>query len=442
MKYNLLGVVIVLLLVMSCTDDEKLYQVGEDFIETETRLFVTDTSTLKTATIIADSLITSDSGRILLGGLRDDTFGNLTAQSYLKYMTSTFDLDDDAVYDSIALVLHYDRYYHGDTTRMQTYNIYEITEDFEPNDEEDIEYFYNTSSLSFSNESLGEISFTPYPNKKDSIIIPLNDTFGQRLFDLINDDDINSINDLERNFKGITITANPNNNTVLGFSYSNTVGYSDSSIRLYYTIKDEDEIDNDYMVEFSLMGTNSMFNNIVSDKSSTLINSLIESEDILSSSFTNNKLYLQSGTGISMRVEMPNLKTFNSLENDGTSLNAELKIFPDNSSYTNIDLIDSLAVYIIDKKNRQISSLQSYTEDQVYAKLNTVDDEFDNEIYYSVDVGYFVEEMMNSAYTLDYALRIEFPDNTNSINQLLIHDENSPEDNDKRMKLEITYLTY
>lgn len=442
MKYNLLGVIVVLLIIFACSDDEKLYQVGNEFIETNSRIFVSDTSTLKTATIIADSVVTSDSGRILIGSLQDDDFGNLKAQSFLKYTSSIFSLDKDAQYDSIALVLHYDRYYYGDTTLTQTYNVFEITEDFEPNDEDDVDYFYNTSTLSFSNNSIGKISFIPYPNKKDSINIPLNNEFGLKLFNIINNDDVTSVNDFERYFKGLTVASNPDNNTVLGFNYNSTDNLKSSSIRLYYTIKDEDEIDNDYILEFNLSGNNTMFNNITSNKSNTLINSLEDSEDKLSSLDTENNLYLQSGTGISMRVEMPNLKTYNALENYGTSLNAQLKIYPNKSSYETNDLAESLAVYIIDNKNRYLDYLQSYTEDRVYAKLNTVNDEFDNEIYYSIDLTYFVDEILHADYTLDYALRIEFPDNSNSINNLLIHDENSPLDKDKKMKLEITYLTY
>ena len=53
-----------------------------------------------------------------------------------------------------------------------------------------------------------------------------------------------------------------------------------------------------------------------------------------------------------------------------------------------------------------------------------------------------VEEILTSSYTLDYALRLEFPDNTKTINRLLINDSDSPEDSNFKMKLHLTYLTY
>ncbi|MDV7186119.1 DUF4270 family protein [Lutibacter sp. TH_r2] len=442
MKKYLILLITGLIIAYSCSEDTKLYEVGEDFIQSDEHLFTTDTITLNTSTIIADSLITSDSGRILLGALHDEKFGKLKAQSFLKLTPSAYSLDDDATFDSIALVMHYDRYYYGDTTQVQNYKIYEVTEKFEPNDEEDDLYFYNTSSLDYSSETIGEVSFIPYPNKKDSISIALSNEFGQTLFDKIQNDEIEDLTDFEDEFRGITIVPQENVNTILGFKYSSTSTYNYSAIRMYYTIKDEDEEDNEYIIDFSLSGSNTMFNNITSDKSLTEINSLTDSEDILFSSETSNKLYLQSGTGVSIRIEAPHLRSFNDLENDGSTLDATLKMYPDKTSYSEIDLIDSLAVYVIDNKNRTIQQLINFAGSSVYAKLNTESSEFDNNIYYTADVSYFVEEIQTSTYDLDYSLRLEFPDNTKSIKQLLIHDSESPDNIDFKMQLLLTYLSF
>lgn len=43
-----------------------------------------DTLTLKTATIQLDSVVTSGSGRLLIGKLKDPVFGDLTSQSFLR----------------------------------------------------------------------------------------------------------------------------------------------------------------------------------------------------------------------------------------------------------------------------------------------------------------------------------------------------------------------
>lgn len=443
MRQYIIVAIIGLIIMFSCSDDTKLYQVGEDFIESDDKLFQIDTMTINTATIIADSLITSDTERILVGSLQDNVFGNLTSQSYLKYITSDYSIDDDAEFDSIALVLFYDRYYYGDTTATQNYSVYEITETFEPNDEEDELYFYNTSYLSYDADNLlGELSFTPHPYKKDSIIIPMSYDFGKNIFDKIQENDIEDLNDLEKEFRGLTIIPD-DTNTVLGFKYSSGSTYNYSSLRFYYTIEDEDDDENDYVYEFTISdSSNSMFNSITSDKSNTAISSLEDSEDILLTSETSNKAYLQSGTGVAMRVEIPHSRTLNALENDGTTLEAVLQMFPDQNSYDDFDYIDSLAVFVIDSQNRVIQQLTSFSGDAVYAQLNSDNSEFNNEVYYETDISFYIETLQTSDYELDYALRFEFPENTNSIQHLLINDSENPDNTDLKMKLQLTYLTF
>jgi len=440
MKYYLILLLIGFVGLISCNNDDKLYEVGEGFIDTDTNVFEVDTLTLETTTIISDSLLTSGASRILIGALQDNDFGNLTAQSYFSLAASTYSIDKDAVFDSISLILHYDRYSYGDTTLVQTYKLHEIIEEFEPNEEDD--YFYNTSSLTYSDGLLGQASFTPLPNKKDSINISMNYSFGKNIFDKIIDDEINTVYDLNKEFRGITIVPDKNTNTVLGFKYSSYATTATSTMRLYYVLKDDDSENNEYYIDFNLEGGNKIFNSVTSDRSNTVLSSLTSSEDILPSSETNNKMYLQSGTGISMRVDFPSLLTLNDLENNGTTLSANLKIYPDYESYDDIDLIDSLAVYVIDYKNRGIKQLTSLSGSAIYAKLDSENNEFDANTYYNVDVSSFIEEILTSSYTLDYALRFEFPNNTSTINRLLINNNISPENSNYKMKLHLTYLTY
>lgn len=439
MKRYLIYLLIGFGILLSC-EDSNTYEVGQDFLESNTNIFEVDTLELTTSTIISDSLITSGSSRILVGALQDKDFGNLKAQSYFSLSSLTYDIDKGAVFDSIALVLFYDRYSYGDTTQVQTYKIHQITEVFEPNNDDD--YFYNTSSLTYSDEVLGQQSFTPYPNKKDSINIQLNYSFGEHIFDKIVANEITDANDLAKEFRGVTIIPDSSTNNVIGYKYSAYLEGS-SAIRLYYTLSDSDDSENDeYYLEFSLEGGNKIFNNITSDKTNTLISSLTDSEDILLSSETDNRTYVQSGTGISMRVEMPTLTTLNELENNGTTLAAQLKIFPDYSSYDNIELVDSLAIYVIDHKNRSLKQLTSLSGSAIYAQLNSEENEFDSNTFYSVDVSSFVEEILTSSYTLNYSLRFEFPNNSTTINRLLINDSESPENSNYKMKLFLTYLIF
>ena len=432
MKNNFKLLYLSFVVLLSCADDTTTYTVGEDFIELESRVIVTDTLTIKASTVQLDSIETSSSNVLLIGSLHDSEFGNLSSKSFLKIHSSDYNINDDAVYDSIGVILHYNRYYHGDTTQIQTYRIHEIIEDFEP-DDNDVNTFYNTSSLKYNGTALGELNFTPYPNKKDSIYIPLNTEFGRSIFKKIQDDDINDSDDLEKIFKGITILSDENSNMVLGFNRQTMV------MRMYYTIDSENDEENEYYNDFTIDNTYKSFNNITNDKSGTLLSSISNSEENLSTLKTNNKAYIQAGSALYMRLEIPHIKTFNSLEQDGTAISATLKFYPNIDSHKANVNADSLVIFIVDHKNRFVSELTGFDSSTSYAKLNSQNNEFDSDYYYTADISSFFEEVQNSTTDLNYSLLLQFPSNNNTVNKIKIYDTTQP---DKKMKIDLTYLLY
>ncbi len=411
---------------ISCSDDLKTYPVGEDFIELDSRVVQIDTLTLKTATIQLDSVVTSGSARLLIGALKDAVFGNLDSQSFFRLAPKDFFIDENAVYDSIALILHYDRYYYGDTTQTQTYRAHEIIDDFEPKDNDQTQ-FYNTSTLNFSNDILGELLFTAYPNKKDSINISLKHSFGENLFNNIQNKTIENIDDLEKIFKGITVVPENNSNNVLGFKNSSSL------VRLYYTLDDGLNSDNDRYMDFNII---EFFNNISSDKSATLLNPITDGEYILPSNETNNRMFIQAGTSLNMRVEIPHVRDLNNInsENGGTLINATLKMYPDPESHNkDISSIESLEVFVIDNKNRFVKQLEPATLKSYNAELNY-------DYYYSLDITSFIDEIQRSPYLTNYALLFVLPNNNQSVDKLLIFD--GVYGKETKMKIELTYLLF
>ncbi len=418
---------------ISCSDETSIYTIGEDFLNVDTNVIVTDTTSILTSTIQIDSIATTNSSRLLIGGLQDSDFGVLESQTFFNLLTTNYYVSDYATYDSIGVILYYDRYYYGDTTQVQTYKVHEVIENFDSNNDEDAN-FYNTSNLKYNNTALGELSFTPYPNKKDSIYIPINKAFGSNIFDKIQTNIINNDDDLYQAFKGLTIVPNKNSNAVLGFSTATMV------MRMYYTIKSENAENNNYYTDFGIQSYDRNFNRITSNKSNTLLKSLPSSTTNLSTANTNNLAYIQSGTSLNMRVEFPSLKNLNSLEQSGTIMGASLKFYPTIKSYQSSSIgADSLAVYIVDKKNRIVEQLIDVSGNNVYAKLNTLSDEFDSKYYYTADLTYFASQILSSSYNLDYGLLFQFPDNTKKVNKINIYDAASSEN---RMKLTLTYLFY
>jgi uncharacterized protein DUF4270 len=431
---NYFGLLILSLAVfISCNDDTTTYTVGEDFIDLESRVIVTDTISIKSSTILIDSVETSSTNVLLIGEIQDSDFGNLTAQSFMNLLASDYDIDRDAVYDSIGIILYYNRYYQGDTTQVQTYEIHEIIENFEPSNDDDAS-FYNTSSLNYSNDVLGEVNFTPYPNKKDSIYIPLILDFGNSLFEKIQENDINNSDDLDQIFKGVTIKSVGNNNTILGFDKTRMV------MRIYYTIDTENNEDSEHFNDFKINDINKFFNKITNDKSSTLLASLNNSGDNLETSETNNQAYIQAGSTLYMRLEIPHIKTFNALEQNGTAISAHLKFYPNIESYEKNTIgADSLAIFIADHKNRFISQLTGLDGAAMYAKIATQNDEFNSSFYYTADISAFFKEIQTSEIDLNYSLLFQFPSNNTTVNKIKIYDTTQ---SDKKMKIDLTYLLY
>ncbi|MDD3723079.1 MAG: DUF4270 family protein [Lutibacter sp.] len=423
-------------LLISCTDDSKAYLVGEEFINLDSRLVVIDTLTLLTATIQLDSVVTTGSNRILLGALQDQKFGNLKSQSYFTLVPQDFFIDEKAIYDSIALILRYDKYYYGDTLQAQTYRVHEITDKFEPKDKDETQ-FYNTSTLDYNNEMLGELSFKAYPYKKDSINITLKPSFGENLFYNFQKKKVKTVDDLEKIFKGITVVPNGNDNTVLGFRLS---GVKSSALRLYYTLDDGRNSGNDRYTDFDIR---EHFTNITSDKTATLLNSITDGEYILPSSKTNNEMYIQAGTNLNMRLEIPHVRDLTSLEseNGGTVINATLKMFPVRNSHNeNISAIDSLIVLVIDNKNRFVKPLYGLNGSPVYATLHSYDTELNFDYYYSADITAFINETQTSPYLTKYSLLFQLRDSNKKVDKVLIYDSASGKD--FKMKIELTYLVY
>ena len=422
MKYFIVGVLSIIYL-SSCTNDDTTYEVGNDFIESKFQVRVIDTFSIKAGTYKIDSLITSSTSRILLGNLEDENLGHLSAKSYLQLITSTFTLSSDAVYDSIGMILNYDSYYLGDTTKLQTYKLHRITEDFVPEEGDD---FYNTSSLEYDSESLGEISFTPKPNKEtDSLFIKMDNVLGEEIFNKILYNDINNSDDFLQYFKGLAIIPDTTeSNHVLGFNaLASSVTTGNSIMRLFYTIKDDDNEDNSYYIDFFISNTAKQFNEVNTDLTGTTLGDFEDGEEIKLSENTDNLIFAQGGSGITARIEMPSIKKLLEFSENATTLSAELTFNPLKGSYDDSNpLPESLLVYVVDHKNRIIQQLTDIDGGITYANLNEEDNEFDENTFYSIDLSGFVEEILLSENDLNYALMIQYQNYTNSVNSLVFID--------------------
>jgi hypothetical protein len=429
------------LFIVSCDSDTDAgeFVVGADYLAVKNKVISIDTVTIDVSTIKLDSLVTSNESRILVGNYDDPLFGRVKADSYFQVSTSTFNLysqnsDTDAtgyVFDSIAMILKYDDYYYADTTKVQTLNIHRVLKKFKPNAEDDS--FYNNSTLNYNSTSLGTITYRPKPIGKDSINIKLNNDFGLELFNKLKNNEISSSEEFTDYLKGFVITSSSNNSTsIIGFNLS-------SFLRLYYS-KEKSAAEDYYRMDFAISNASKQFNAISSDRAGTLIQDLPLSKMNLSSSYTGNNGFIQSGTGIVCRVDFPNIKQLKYLSEKGGIVDAKLLLKPAKNSYSEMfPLPEKLSVFVVDNLNRIKSTLTNSSGVSLAAVLNNKNDEFDENVGYELSLGSFLQKEMLKESDSKNGLLITLPVLSKIVDRLVLGDQTNKE---SKMKLQIYYITY
>ncbi len=299
---------------------EETSELGIDLVDTTPEVYFTDTTTVSLSTVIMDSLPTNGLGRQLVGSYFDTEIGTWEATSYFQLgLNGRWSLEDDHVYDSIRLIIHYDGYAYGDTLAPQTLEVFQIAESFEPDEGS---RFYNTSSLAVWPQSIGSLLFTPRPQQQDSLVINIDDQLGAQLFALAQADDerVTELAEFLEFFRGISLSSK-GAGAVLGFEASPERCY----LEVYYHQRDEQVEELSY--RFPLWSTEQQFNAINGDHSQTLLANLDSQRDQLLADQSDLLSFVQGGTGIMTRIEFPHIR--NIAKTSGFAiLSAQLEIVP------------------------------------------------------------------------------------------------------------------
>lgn len=428
-------------IITSCNSDSDTgeFVVGSDYLSVNNKVILIDTLTVDVATINFDSLVTSSQRRILVGNYDDPIFGKVKSDSYFQLSASDYALynessDTDApnyVFDSIKLVLKEDKYFYGDTTKVQSLSIHKLTQKVKPNLEDDS--FYNNSSLSYDTESLGSISFKPMPNRKDSVVVKLNNEFGNALFLKLKKHEISNFTEFTEYLKGFVIkSTSGSSSSIIGFNMS-------SALRLYYS-KYLGDSETSLIKNFSILNVSKQFNKITLDRTGTQIQDLPISSSKLSSLQTGNKAFIQSGTGVACRLDFPNIKQLKYLSENGTIVDAELIIKPVNNSYSAAyPLVDSLRVLVGDKLNRIKGTLNTIAGNPIYAVLNNTSDEFNENVNYKISIGSFLQTEMLKQSDSKSSLILTLPSISKAVDRLVLGDQKNA---NNKIQLKIYYISY
>jgi hypothetical protein len=443
------------------TSNDIEYNMGDHFIDDPANVFLIDTMTVKTYSVVSDSFYTSQAERLLTGRYINKYGVETLCESYLRFdPTANPNLSDNesAVYDSACFVIYTDGYRFGDTSIVAGFDVYRVAQQIEY--DEDYEYLFNTSHFDTEEQPIG--SFTvDFNSDVDSILVSLPDSFGKELYDMIYNEDekLEKENiDGESYFKneylkGFKIAPKGDNESIIFGLQANPDSVRSPRIDLYYH---DNTINDNQAISFKMESANTsgIFNkHAFSHIENNYAGSIFESnepgevlqgvEDKAESKYPSSKsneiTISQAGGLLSTRIEIPYV---DNLYGYGTAaiVKAELIIDPLNDSFDEkSDLPSGLIMDIVDEDNDYYDDLYQVGGQNLASGVLDYDYEFKSNTHYRFDVTNFIKTEYEDFGTKKYSLILLTPfDNNNpDVDQLII---GSPENEDNPMELKV-YLT-
>ncbi|SDD88486.1 protein of unknown function [Dyadobacter soli] len=360
----------------------------------------TDTVTIQLSTIGTDSIMTGAVARMLLGTYKDPYFGRVKTMSFFQpTATGAVVLAQEAQYDSLILSLNYDNTYsYGDTTKPMNLTVHKLLKDI--TDIPSGTAYWNHNSTPYETASIGKITVIPRPRTTGQLRIRLSDALGKQIFTMAQNNQLSSSTDWINLVKGLVVVPAPTDNgPIVGFEWGNSVGLDSTSVQLHY----HTPLANEFKKDSTVFRVTANYNQTVADPTGTQLAKLPANKRLsLPSSQSGNMAFMQAGTGIMMRVDLPYLNNFKYTKY--TAINkAYLKVKPLKASVTDpLRVPRVLYLYRLDKNN------QFYTDGngaplpvailgaQGGASAPYQTDYIKNEQFYRFDISSFATEIMAS----------------------------------------------
>lgn len=430
---------------VSCISDN--FSVGDNLVSVKGRSMLIEDCTVELETHLGDSSVTSGLSRIFEGRYNSSDFGMITTHSYFDfnppgYSTSEFGPDADVTvkFDSITLILRYDDFSYGDTTQIQTINIYKLKQIIELDDKSQL---YTTSSVPAETEPWVTHQFyRPEEHwENDSIVeLRLPDEFGLALIDLMHaqSDLLETYANFQTYFKGIKISPGTDDNAAVN---SFVVDEEYPAIRLHYTTigvttTEENEID-------MTVNTSTAFSQIDVDRSNTLLHAL-NYINPLSSAETENKVFLQGLTGLYTKLSFPDLNEILKLGDYVIISSAILYVYPVSGTYNDFTPLPSnLSLNYLDENGKAMDIYVDPSTVTVQSGSLVEDPIYGNNTYYAFDVTSYLQYELGLIGMYKSSLQL-FLDDTEKNNTLksLVFGDSSFSNEENSIQLIIYAIVY
>lgn len=450
-KFLLVGAVLALFVTCDRTGDS--YIVGDVFTDTRATLGYIDSFSLQLSTIRLDSFPTSGtSNDIFIGHFQDENVGNVTTETYIPInIAARTIIEEEDIYDSIVICFKPRGYWVGDTLKPKEIKIYEVLQEIRPDYDAEQQLMFNHQSLKHSDVELATVKIEPNPNVGLVSWARMSDSLGRKWFEMVKNGDDAMFDNIyfEQFFYGICIVPQTTD-----FTWGlNFVGYDANAIysserqiidamefeiRLHYRKSGDDE-DDSYMT-FLMKPNSYQYTHFVNDRSGTPFENLEIDGGKVKSTESNNLSYIQTGSGLALRIEMPTLASLQSASEYMTVVDAHLIIKPHEYSYDETyRLPTSLYLILTDESNDLFGNLSDITGNVVSS--NIYYDQEKHEPFYEFSLLPFVRNYLSS--TIDNSMSIlvipSSIENSTDFRRLVVDDNNKYGEN---VQLQVYYTTY
>lgn len=302
-----------------------------------TNVVAVDTFAVQVSSVFLDSFQTSGAATQLLGRYIDPFFGTITSQNFADIGTPSPlpVINNYSIYDSIVLIERINRTFYGDTTKVQGFQVSQLTQTM--NFPQNQNAFYNNSSIPYNPTVLGSAYVQINPTagltsqrRGDSVFITMPNSMGEDLFGLLyrQPDTLLDPNIFRGYFKGLTVYPDTN--------YPGAVyGFRDSMVlRIYYH---EPGVVTAYRTaDFRLVNQYSQFNQISANRTGTPTAPLTQSSPELQSTASNNQAFFQPISSIYTKLLFPTISNLLGYQDYLAVMKAELIIKPVAGTYSPI----------------------------------------------------------------------------------------------------------
>lgn len=446
MRYFIYSIVSLFIFV-SCISDN--FSIGDNLTSTNGRSIIVDTCTVELSTQLStDSIVTSGLSRIFTGRYNSSDFGIITSHSYFDFSQPLYSTDEfgseatvSVNFDSISLILKYDDFKYGDTTQVQTLNIYRLSEIIELDDKSQL---YSTSSILCESEPWATRQFIR-PNEfyeNDSILeLRLPDEFGLELIGMMHarSDTLDTFENFQRYFKGIKLSPGENDNASIN---SFAVDGSYPMIRLYYRIIGPTSETEKYMD--MNVSTSTAFSQIETDRSNTSLHSISRKNNSLSSDETENRTYIQGLIGLYTKLTFPYINDMLKIGDFVAVSQAYLYVYPVLGSYSDFTpLPGNLSLNYLDENGKALDIYVDQSTTQVQSGSLVEDKIYNINTYYAFDISSYLAQEIEAIGMNKSALQLHLTDTekANTFKSLVLGDSRYSNENN-RVKLYVYFIVY